>query len=57
MHKIAGMDDAAREKDCQGYKTTIDMVTGGGSKDIESEKGPEVIAPGGDSPLSKKGKD
>ena len=50
---IAGADDSQRDADAKGYKTTVDMVTGGSSKDIDSMTGPEVCAPYGKDPLGK----
>lgn len=45
--KIAGDDEAQRKEDAKGYKTTPEMVTGGGTKELSGEIGPEVCAPYG----------
>ena len=51
MNKVAGQDDASRLADTQGYKTTVDMVTGGAPKSVEDEAGEQVGGPFKDDPL------
>jgi hypothetical protein len=53
MDKIAGQDESQRLEDAKGYKTTVDMLTGGGTKEVDSETGPEVCAPYGENMISK----
>lgn len=53
MNKIAGDDESQRKTDSKGFKTSVDMVTGGSEKDLSGETGPEVCAPFGHDPLGK----
>lgn len=50
---VAGVDDSQRAEDAKGYKTSVDMVTGGAMKDVDPMTGPEVHAPFGLDPLGK----
>lgn len=48
--KTAGMDDSQRNADAKGWRTSVENVTGGTSKDIEEGGGPEVGETNNDSP-------